>query len=98
MLPENLGNVKSFQDLDLRGTAIKELPSSIECLTSLPSLTLNNCKNLVRLTSNICGMNSLERLYLSGCSNLENLPESLGNVKSLKYLDLSRTAITEFPS
>ena len=32
---ENLGNVKGLKKLDLSGTAIKELPSSIEHLTSL---------------------------------------------------------------
>ena len=39
-LPENLGNLKGLYDLDLRGTAIKEFPSSIEGLTTLNSLTL----------------------------------------------------------
>ena len=97
-MPENLGNVKSLQDLDLRGTAIKDLPLSIECSTSLPPLTLKDCKNLVRLPSTICGLNSLECLNLCGCSNFDNLPENLGNLKGLKELDLSGTAIREFPS
>ena len=46
-LPENLGNVKGLKGLYLSGTAIKELPSSIECLTSLTSLNVLDCKNLV---------------------------------------------------
>ena len=87
-----------MQDLDLRETAIKELPSSIECSTSLPSLTLKDCKNLVRLPSTICGLNLLKRLNLCVCSNFDKLPENLGNLKGLKELDLSGTAIKEFPS
>ena len=46
-LPENLGNLKGLEELYLSGTAIKELPSSIEGLTALTFFTLNDCKNLV---------------------------------------------------
>ncbi|KAK9987256.1 hypothetical protein SO802_032207 [Lithocarpus litseifolius] len=97
-LPENLGNLKGLYDLDLSGTAIKEFPSSIEGLTTLNSLTLKDCKNLVCLPSIICNLNSLKCLYLCGCSNFDNLPENLGNLKGLYDLDLSGTAIKEFPS
>ncbi|XP_075651922.1 uncharacterized protein LOC142622358 [Castanea sativa] len=97
-LSENLGNLKGLKQLDLSGTAIKEFPSSIEGLTTLTLLTLNDCKNLVCLPSTICSLNSLECLHLSGCSNFENLPENLGNLKGLKQLHLSGTAIKEFPS
>ncbi|XP_050245473.1 TMV resistance protein N-like [Quercus robur] len=97
-LPENLGNLKGLHDLDLSGTAIKELPSSIEGLTTLDSLTLEDCKNLVCLPSTICSLSSLQHLDLCGCSNFDNLPENLGNLKGLYDLDLSETAIKEFPS
>ncbi|XP_050257384.1 disease resistance protein RPV1-like isoform X6 [Quercus robur] len=97
-LPENLGNLKGLKNLHLSGTAIKELPSSIDGLTTLTSLTLNDCKNLVCLPSIICSLNSLERLDLYGCSNFDNLPENLGNLKGLKNLHLSGTAIKELPS
>ncbi|KAL4607616.1 hypothetical protein ACB092_09G188500 [Castanea dentata] len=97
-LPENLGNVKGLKRLDLSSTAIKELPSSIERLTSLTSLNIRNCLDFVCLPSTICNLKSLESLDLCGCSNFENLPENVGNVKGLKKLDLSRTAIKELPS
>ena len=48
-LPENLGNVEGLKMLDLSETSIKELPSSVERLTSLFCLDLANCKNLVCL-------------------------------------------------
>ncbi|XP_050257412.1 TMV resistance protein N-like isoform X35 [Quercus robur] len=97
-LPENLGNLKGLKMLYLSGTAIKELPSSIDGLTTLTSLTLNDCKNLVCLPSTICSLKLLERLDLSRCSNFDNLPENLGNLKGLKELNLSGTSIKELPS
>ncbi|XP_030924530.1 TMV resistance protein N-like [Quercus lobata] len=97
-LPKNLGNLKDLYHLDLSGTGIKELPSSIDGLTTLNSLTLTNCKNLVCLPSTICSLNSLEWLGLCGCSNFDNLPENLGNLKDLYHLDLSGTSIKELPS
>ncbi|XP_050257404.1 TMV resistance protein N-like isoform X25 [Quercus robur] len=97
-LPENLGNLKGLKNLHLSGTAIKELPSSIDGLTTLTSLTLNDCKNLVCLPSTICSLKLLECLDLYGCSNFDNLPENLGNLKGLEELYLSGTAIKELPS
>ena len=97
-LLENLGNLKCLKELYLSGTAIKEFPSSIEGLTALTFLTLNDCKNLVCLPSTICSLKLLECLDLSGCSNCDNLPENLGNLKSLKNLYLSEKTIKEVRS
>ncbi|XP_030955396.1 protein SUPPRESSOR OF npr1-1, CONSTITUTIVE 1-like [Quercus lobata] len=97
-LPENLGNIKGLKRLYLSGTAIKELPLSIGCLTSLTSLNISDCKKFVHLPGTICSLKSLESLDLSGCSNFDNLPKNLGNVKGLKRLDLSGTSIKEVPS
>ncbi|XP_030971320.1 TMV resistance protein N-like isoform X2 [Quercus lobata] len=97
-LPENLGNAKGLKKLYLRGTAIKEMPSSIEHLISLTLLTLKDCKNLVSLPCTICSLKSLEFFDLSGCSKFENLPENLGNLKGLKKLHLSGIAIRVLPS
>ena len=97
-LPGNLGNLKGLEELYLSGTAIKELPLSIEGLTALTVLILNDCKNLVCLPSTICSLNLLERLDLSGCSNCDNLPENVGNFKGLKKHYLTGTTIKELPS
>ncbi|GMY19118.1 TMV resistance protein N-like isoform X1 [Fagus crenata] len=97
-LPENLGNIQGLEMLILTGAAIKELPSSIEGLTSLRYLSLRNCKNLVCLPSTICNLKSLRNLDLSGCSKFDNLPENLWNLKCMKHLDLSETTIKEVPS
>ncbi|XP_050291171.1 disease resistance protein RPV1-like [Quercus robur] len=83
-LPENLGNAKSLEKLDMGGTAITKLPSSIVNLSNLASLNLKDCKNLVCLTRTICNMKSLKDLNLSGCSKLDKLLENLENAKVLE--------------
>ncbi|KDO51715.1 hypothetical protein CISIN_1g001277mg [Citrus sinensis] len=96
--PESLGSMKDLMELFLDGTSIAEVPSSIELLTGLQLLNLNNCSNLVRLPSCINGLRSLKTLNLSGCSKLQNVPETLGQVESLEELDISGTAIRRPPS
>ena len=51
--PENLGNFKGLKMLFLSRITIKELPSSIEGLTTLTFLILEDCKNLECLPSAI---------------------------------------------
>ena len=97
-LPEDLGKMVSLKVLDLVGTAIKELPSSVQFLTGLTSLDLTDCKNFVRLPSTICSLKSLHKIILSGCSKFDKLPNDLGNITSLGDLNLSGTAIKELPS
>ncbi|KAL5845650.1 hypothetical protein ACOSQ3_009174 [Xanthoceras sorbifolium] len=98
-------NLKTFseiscnvEELFLDETAIEELPSSsIEYLSRLVMLNLNNCSRLASLPSNICKLKSLEYLYLSGCSKLESLPDDLGSLGALKELEVEGTAIREVP-
>ena len=52
-LPENLGHFKGLKMLFLSGITIKELSSSIEGLTTLTFLILEDCKNLECLPSAI---------------------------------------------
>ncbi|KAH9725705.1 ADP-ribosyl cyclase/cyclic ADP-ribose hydrolase [Citrus sinensis] len=91
--PEIWGSMKDLTELFLDGTSITEVPSSVELLTGLQLLNLNNCNYLVRLPSGINGLKSLQTLNLSGCSKLENVPETLGQIESLDELDISGTAI-----
>ncbi|KAH9790018.1 Disease resistance-like protein DSC1 [Citrus sinensis] len=88
----------NIEELSLDGTAIQELPSSIERLSSLILLNLGNCSRLEGLPSKICKLKSLERLNLSGCSNLQRLPNELGNLEALKELKAEGIAIREVPS
>uniref|UniRef100_A0A7N2MFZ4 ADP-ribosyl cyclase/cyclic ADP-ribose hydrolase n=1 Tax=Quercus lobata TaxID=97700 RepID=A0A7N2MFZ4_QUELO len=97
-LPENLGNIKTLEELDVSGTAITGLPLSIEHLIGLIKLDLRDCKNLSSLPNGCYSSMSLKSLNLSGCSKLDELPKNLGKIEGLEELDLSGTAITDLPS
>ncbi|KAH9782156.1 ADP-ribosyl cyclase/cyclic ADP-ribose hydrolase [Citrus sinensis] len=96
--PETVISVEDLSELFLDGTSITEVPSSIELLTKLQWLNLNDCRSLVRLPSSINGLKSLKTLNLSGCFKLENVPKTLGQVESLEKLDISFTARRQPPS
>ncbi|KAM7461536.1 hypothetical protein LguiA_029657 [Lonicera macranthoides] len=96
-LPEDMGYLESLEELHLRTAAIKEVPSSIEHLSRLVSLSLIACKNLLSLPSAICKLKRLKYLSLSGCSEVETLPEELGSLGCLMQLHLDGTAITQPP-
>ncbi|KAL0006306.1 hypothetical protein SO802_013867 [Lithocarpus litseifolius] len=97
-LPTNLGNLECLENLEVIGIAIRELPSSVERLTSLTSLNLSDCKDLLSLPDTICSVTNLKALTLSGCSSLDRLPKKLGNLTGLKELEVNKTAIRELPS
>ncbi|WJZ87739.1 hypothetical protein VitviT2T_007097 [Vitis vinifera] len=85
--PEITEDMKYLGVLDLRGTGIKELPSS-QNLKSLWRLDMSNC--LVTLPDNIYNLRSLKDLTLQGCcSNLEKFPKNPEGFCSLERLDLS---------
>ncbi|XP_050144898.1 disease resistance protein RUN1-like isoform X7 [Malus sylvestris] len=88
-----IGNLKF---LDLRGTAIKNLPASIGNLKSLEKLDLSGTA-IKCLPASIGNLKSLEKLDLSGTA-IKCLPESIGNLKSLEKLDLSGTVIKCLPA
>ena len=96
--PEVQGNMEHLPELSLEGTAIKELPSSIENLTGLALLNLKDCKSLESLPNSIFKLKSLKTLILSNCSRLKKLPEIQENKESLMKLFLDGSAILELPS
>ncbi|TQD78224.1 hypothetical protein C1H46_036225 [Malus baccata] len=97
MFPEILEIMEELPELNLSGSKIKELPSSINNLTGLRSLELRDCRELKGLPSSI-RMKSLKILDLSGCSSLEMFPEILEVMEELQELDLSGSKIKELPS
>ena len=97
-IPEFIENMERLSILHLDGTAVTQLPSTVEHLTNLASLNLRDCKNLVCLPSIICNFKSLKDIRVTRCSKLDNLPENLWNNSSLEVLDVSGITIREPPS
>ncbi|GMN27914.1 hypothetical protein TIFTF001_001850 [Ficus carica] len=87
--------LRNLVALNLRNTAIENLPSSIGSLNNLSSLDLYDCKRLVGVPSSISKLDSLKHLVLSGCSLLEKFPELPQNIQ---ILNMSRTSIKEVAS
>nr|XP_028963183.1 disease resistance-like protein DSC1 [Malus domestica] len=97
MFPEILEVMDQLIGLDLSGSKIKELPSSINCLTGLRILILKDCKELKTLPSSICQLQSLYYLSLSGCTKFEVFPNIEENMEELRALHLDGTSIKELP-
>ncbi|KAB2602522.1 TMV resistance protein N-like [Pyrus ussuriensis x Pyrus communis] len=89
---------RNITELQLTGTAIKVLPSSIEHLSHLKKIELESCKCLASLPKSIWKLNSLERLNLAGCLKFQCFPEILAPMEHLNFLSLSETAVKKLPS
>ncbi|KAJ4846104.1 hypothetical protein Tsubulata_015354, partial [Turnera subulata] len=81
--------------LHMSGTAIREVPSSIECLTKLENLEMDKCTRLETLPRGMCKLKSLSTVDLSGCENLASFPEIMETMDHLYSLKLEGTAIKE---
>ena len=87
--PEIKGAMKNLTGLNLSGTAIKELPSSLmKYLKALKELDLRGCRDLVHVPNSISGLCSLETLQFGFCQKLQKLPEDLGSLPRLETLGL----------
>ncbi|XP_044511582.1 disease resistance protein RPV1-like [Mangifera indica] len=82
-----LGIPHNIKELNLEGTAIKELPSTIDNASRLERLSLKDCSSLVNLPNGICKLKSLKYICISGCSKLDRLPEDIGYLESLETLE-----------
>ncbi|CAJ1952850.1 unnamed protein product [Sphenostylis stenocarpa] len=65
--PEIVERMVHLDELLLQGTAIKELPQSIEYLNGLKALLLNSCQKLEHLPSSLHNLQQLTALGLSDC-------------------------------
>ncbi|CAN6562136.1 unnamed protein product [Malus baccata var. baccata] len=91
--PEISEVMEKLSKLYLQGTAIKELPRSINNLTGLVTLNLEYCRQLEFLPSSIVQLKSLQFLNLSGCPWLEGFPRNVGNMEGLRELHLDETSV-----
>ncbi|XP_040365123.1 TMV resistance protein N isoform X2 [Rosa chinensis] len=72
--PEIVDKMESLDIMQLRGTGIKELPSSIRYLTQVSYIGLDRCQNLTSLPSSIYELQHLDHLGLNHSPKLITLP------------------------
>lgn len=96
-IPHSIGQLTSLTELDLKGTAIEELPKSIGYLEELETLDASYCASLATIPSSIGSLKSLQCLLLRECQSLREIPNSIGRLTSLTKLDLNKTTIEELP-
>ncbi|MDC6295261.1 leucine-rich repeat domain-containing protein [Ralstonia pseudosolanacearum] len=88
-LPRDFGaQHKMLTNLSLSNTQLRTLPSSIDKLSHLQELKLNDNAKLNTLPDSLTKMKRLKKLDLSGCKRLESLPQSIGKLATLQELDL----------
>ncbi|XP_050108272.1 disease resistance protein RUN1-like [Malus sylvestris] len=95
--PEILEPMRNLKYLWLSGTAVKELPESIERLFGLRRIELQYCNRLLSLPSSIFKLKYLGELDLTSSSQFKDFPEILEPMGNLKYLWLNGTAVKDLP-
>ncbi|KAL6343040.1 hypothetical protein AAG906_017852 [Vitis piasezkii] len=97
--PEIKGNMRELRVLDLSGTAIMDLPSSITHLNGLQTLLLEECSKLHKIPVHICHLSSLEVLDLGHCNIMEGgIPSDICHLSSLQKLNLERGHFSSIPT
>lgn len=83
--PKLFSSFRYLRTLNLSGSGIKKLHSSISCLISLRYLNISNTL-IERLPESICDLVYLQVLNLSDCHDLIELPRRLASIFQLRHL------------
>ncbi|CAL8174183.1 unnamed protein product [Prunus armeniaca] len=94
----NFTGIPKLEVLILEGCEnLVEIHPSVAYLKWLTELTLDGCKSVKSLPSEV-EMDSLVHFSLDGCSKLKKIPEFSGQMEKLSMLILSGTPIEKLPS
>ncbi|GMN65446.1 hypothetical protein TIFTF001_034511 [Ficus carica] len=93
---------RNIKELNMSGTKIRQVPSTIEHLSHLERFVLSKCRKLETLPTSIHKLKSLRYLDLDDCMQFKYLPKNLEPSLStdlllLEILDLNNTKISEIP-
>ncbi|XP_028800308.1 TMV resistance protein N-like [Neltuma alba] len=91
-LPQNIDENKCLEELDLSGTAIREIPSSIVGLQDLKLLYLKGCKSLSSRSNSLVSslFSSIKEVlgFYNGSSTISSSLSYISSVATLKELHL----------
>ncbi|CAA7014059.1 unnamed protein product [Microthlaspi erraticum] len=87
---------RELRVLNLSGTNLGQLPSTIEELSSLNKLLLKDSKNL-EVIPNISKLINLEVIDVSGCTKLQTIEGSFEDMHYLREIDLTDTKVMTLP-
>ena len=96
VLPPQIGQLDSLEDLDLRATGLKSLPPEIGRLQRLRMLKLNT-NNLTSLPASIGQLQQLNYLDLA-MNHLDTIPEELTALPALQTLKIGLGANAQIPA
>ncbi|XP_060671074.1 disease resistance protein RPV1-like [Ziziphus jujuba] len=97
MFPDIVEKIGFITSLDLSGTTIKELPSSIDHIFALRELCLSDCKKVVHIPSTIYNLVFLDVLDLNACTSFSMFPnydQEIHGAFELRRLNLQNCYIS----
>ena len=85
-LTENVGKLRSLEELTIYDCALVTLPETIGDLSFLQKIMIEECPYLQTLPESFGNLRSLQKMSIEECPALKTLPGSFGNLTSLWYI------------
>lgn len=86
--PRKFSNLVSLRNLIINSPKMRTWEKQLGSLTSLKSLSIFHCDNLVSLSEGIQHLSALRTLRIHNCAKLTSLPMRMENCTALEYLEI----------